>query len=78
MVYFRNSDGITLQRSILYTLASFDSSSSPKLSNSCICEKLNQTQGITYVGGANTTKVQTWFSFHIFVKVVINYQKGGD
>jgi hypothetical protein len=38
--------------------------------------KLNQTHGSTYVGGANTIEIKNTISFHIFVMVVINYQKG--
>jgi hypothetical protein len=39
---------------------------------------LNQTHGSTYVGEANTIEIENMISFHIFVMVVINYQKGGD
>jgi hypothetical protein len=39
---------------------------------------LNQTHESTYVGGDNTIKIENMISFHIFVMVVINYQKGGD
>jgi hypothetical protein len=49
--------GITLQMSILYTLASFGSYYSPKLLNPCICASFQiQTLNI-YVGGANTTNL---------------------
>jgi hypothetical protein len=39
---------------------------------------IEQTHGSTYVGGANTIKIENMISFHIFVMVVINYQKGRD
>ena len=48
--------GITLQRSILYTLASFGSYYSLITSNSCICASFQIQTLSTYVGGANATK----------------------
>ena len=47
--------GITLQRSILYTLASFGSHYSPTLSYPCICASFQIQTLSTYVGGANST-----------------------
>jgi hypothetical protein len=49
--------GIMLQRSILYTLASFGSYYSPKLSNPCICASFQIQTLSTYVGGANTANL---------------------
>ena len=43
--------GITLQRFILYTLASFDSYYSPTLPNPCICKRFQIQTLSTYVGG---------------------------
>ena len=47
--------GITLQRSILYTLASFGRYYSPTLPNPCICASFQIHTLSTYVGGANVT-----------------------
>ena len=47
--------GIALQRSIVYTLASFCSHYSLILPNPCICASFQIQTLRTYVGGANAT-----------------------
>ena len=49
--------GITLQRSIIYTLASFGRHYFPTLPNLCICASFQIQTFSTYVGGANATKL---------------------
>jgi hypothetical protein len=49
--------GITLQRSIIYTLASFGSHYFSTLSNLCICASFQIQTLSTNVGGANATKL---------------------
>ena len=49
--------GITLQRSILYTLASFGRHYFPTLPNLCICATIQVQTLSTYVEGANATKL---------------------
>ena len=49
--------GVTFQRSILYTLASFGRHYFPTLSNPCICASFQIQTLSTYVGGANTTNL---------------------
>ena len=48
---------ITLQRSILYTLASFGRHYFPTLPNLCICASFQIQTLSTYVGGANAIKL---------------------
>ena len=50
--------GITLQRSILYTLASFGRHYFPTLPNLCICTGFQIHTLSTYVGGANAIKIE--------------------
>ena len=52
--------GITLQRSILYTLASFGTHYFPTLPNLCICASFQIQTLSTYVEGANTTNFGWW------------------
>ena len=49
--------GITLQRSILYTLASFGSYYFPKLLIHAYVQSFQIQTHSTYVGGANTNKL---------------------
>ena len=49
--------GITLQRSIVYTLALFGSHYSPTLPNPCICASFQIQTLSTCVGGANDTNL---------------------
>jgi hypothetical protein len=49
--------GIMLQRSILYTLASFCRHYSPIHPNPCICVSFQIQTPRTYVGGANAIKL---------------------
>ena len=56
-VQMANPIGIMLQRSILYTLASFGRHYFPTLHNPCICASFQIQTLSTYVGEANATNL---------------------
>ena len=56
-VQMATSIGITLQMSILYTLASLGRHYFPTLPNPCICASFQIQTLSTYVGGANATNL---------------------
>ena len=93
MVYWCTPIGITLQRSISYTLAPFGRHYLPTTQIHAYVQGSIQTLS-TYVGGANTTNgvhillhmvnmfgQATWIQFkvnlYLCVRIVINYKKWG-